>query len=653
MMLTSQPAPYGSWSSPITSDLIVAGSISLVDVLLDGADVYWIEGRPQESGRYVIVRSGPDGTFIDQNPPPFYARTRVHEYGGGSATVSAGTIYFSHFRDQRLYRLSPGSAPDPLTPAPPNGDPEHGLRYADGQLDAARKLWIGIREDHLDPSPKIVTNTVVAVDAVHGGHGTVLVSGNDFYSSPRLSPDGRQLAWLAWNHPNMPWTGTELWVAEFEGTAVKNARKVAGGVKESVFQPEWSPDGRLYFVSDRSGWWNLHRLEANGVSTNICPKNAEFGQAQWIFGMSTYAFLSASEIVCSYSESGQGKLARLTVGTKQLTPWDFPYTEFSAIRAGGGKVAFRGGSPTTPASVVVLDPQTGATTTLQTATKVADDPELCKYFTVPRPVEFPTTGGKTAFGLYYPPKNPDFAPIPSEKPPLVVKCHGGPTSAASSTLDLRIQFWTSRGIAVIDVNYGGSTGYGREYRDRLNDNWGVVDVDDCVAAAEFLAARGLADADRSVITGGSAGGYTTLACLTFRKHFCAGGSHYGVSDLAALAEDTHKFESRYLDSLLGPYPAAKVVYDARSPVRHADQLNVPVAFFQGTEDRIVPPNQTELMVDALRQKGVAVEYLLFDGEQHGFRQAENIKRALDAELYFYATLAFKVGLRFMQSKPAR
>jgi dipeptidyl aminopeptidase/acylaminoacyl peptidase len=651
-MPTPKSAPYGSWSSPITSDLIVAGSISLVDVLLDGGDVYWIEGRPQESGRYVIVRTGPDGTFVDQIPSPFYARTRVHEYGGGSAIVSAGVVYFSHFKDQRLYRLDPGRAPVPLTPPPSDDAPDHGLRYADGQLDTARKLWIGIREDHLDSARGEVINTVVAVDAVAGGHGTVLVSGNDFYSSPRLSPEGRQLAWLTWNHPNMPWTETELWVGEFDGKTVTNAHKVAGGAKESVFQPEWSPDGQLYFVSDRSGWWNLYRLEANGASINVCPKSAEFGQAQWVFGMATYAFLSDREVVCSYSESGQSKLARLDVRTKQLTPWALPYTEFSAIRAGGGKVAFRAGSPTLPASIVVLDPQTGVTTTLRKATGVADDPDINKYFTVPRPVEFPTTGGKTAFGLYYPPKNPDFAPQANEQPPLVVKCHGGPTSAASSTLDLRIQFWTSRGIAVVDVNYGGSTGYGREFRDRLNGNWGVVDVDDCVAAAEFLATQGLADANRSVITGGSAGGYTTLACLTFRNYFRAGASHYGVSDLAALAQDTHKFESRYLDSLIGPYPAAKAIYDARSPVRHADRLNVPVAFFQGTEDRVVPPNQTELMVDALREKGVAVEYLLFDGEQHGFRQAENIKRALDAELYFFATLAFKVGLRFKPSKPA-
>jgi dipeptidyl aminopeptidase/acylaminoacyl peptidase len=649
-MSQTKQAACGAWASLITSDLIVAGSINLLDVLLDGSDVYWIEGRPQESGRYVLVRLGAGNRSVDVSPPPFYVRTRVHEYGGGAAAVSAGVVYFSHFADQRLYRQSPGESPIPLTPAPPNDDPDHGLRYADGQIDAVRKLWIGIREDHLDSS-KEAKNTIVAVSTTDGGAGSILVSGNDFYASPRLSPDRQRLAWLTWNHPNMPWSGTELWIGDFDGTRVTNSRQVAGGPDISIFQPEWGPSGQLYFVSDVSGWWNLYRLEADGTSKNVCPKKAEFGQPQWNFGMSTYAFLSDKEVACTYTESGESKLARLDLKTGQLTPWTLPFTEFSAIRATDGRVVFRGGSPTIPASIVILDPIIGVPTTIRKATTVADNPDILEYLTVPRTVEFPTSGGKTAFGLYYPPKNPDYVPLGNELPPLVVKCHGGPTAAASSTLDLRTQYWTSRGIAVIDVDYGGSNGYGREYRNRLNSNWGVVDVDDCVAAGKYLSDQGLTDANRSVITGGSAGGYTTLACLTFRDFFRAGGSHYGVSDLAALAKDTHKFESHYLDSLIGPYPAAKGIYDARSPVQHADQVKVPVAFFQGSEDQIVPPNQTEVMVDALRSNGVAVEYMLFEGEQHGFRQAENIKRALDAELYFYSVLAFKNGLRFKQSKP--
>jgi dipeptidyl aminopeptidase/acylaminoacyl peptidase len=457
----------------------------------------------------------------------------------------------------------------------------------------------------------------------------------------------------------MPWIGTELWVADCEGIAVANPVRVAGGPTESVFQPEWAPDGRLYFVSDLSGWWNLYRRAADGTTTNLCPRAAEFGQPQWTFGMTTYAFLSAGRAVCSYTENGSGKLALLDLETGELTPLGLPFTEYGAVRAGGGQVVIRAGSPATPTSVLLLDPDAAKTTLLRKATGVADDPAVNRYLTTCKPVKFPTTDGKSAYGLYYPPYNPEFTGPADERPPLVVKCHGGPTASASSTLDLRINYWTSRGIAVIDVDYGGSTGYGREYRDRLQRRWGIVDVEDCAAAVRFLAGEGLIDDARAVITGGSAGGYTTLACLTcadaaLRQVFRAGGSHYGVSDPEALARDTHKFESRYLDWLIAPYedpdPAVQAkyrqVYQDRSPVRHADRLSVPVAFFQGTEDKIVPPNQTELMIDALRKKGIPTAYLLFGGEEHGFRRAENIKRALDAELYFYAALAFRVGLHF-------
>ena len=653
-MAASQSSPFGSWLSPITSDLIVAQSISLQDVILDGQDVYWVEGRPQEAGRYVLVRHALDGTTTDVNPPPLNARTRVHEYGGAGALVVGGVAYVSNFSDQRLYRIAPGTAPTPITPAPP--DPERSLRYADGRIDAARNRWVGVRQDHLG-SVHNPQNTIVAVDLEQGGPGVVLVHGKDFYSNPRLSADGKKLAWLSWDHPNMPWVGTELWVGDLaaDGTVTGNA-KVAGGETESIFQPEWSPGGRLYFISDRTGWWNLYRAEADGTAKAICPREAEFGQPQWNFGMSTYAFLSDREIICTSTE-GLGQLARLDVDSGALIPVDLPFKEYGAIRSVGGKVVFRAGSPTTPPAIVVLDPQTSATTVLRTAG--GDDPALKAYFSAAQPIEFPTASGRNAFGLYYAPRNPDFSAPAGELPPLLVKCHGGPTSSASSTLDLRTQFWTSRGIAVVDVDYGGSTGHGREYRDRLNLNWGIVDVQDCAAAVRYLTEKQLADPSRAVITGGSAGGFTTLACLTardgdVRNAFCSGASHYGVSDIEALARDTHKFESRYLDWLIAPYadPDPEVqaryrqIYRDRSPVHHADLLSVPVAFFQGTEDRIVPPNQTEVMVKALRAKEIPVAYLLFAGEQHGFRQAGNIKRALDAELYFYATLAFRIGLRF-------
>jgi dipeptidyl aminopeptidase/acylaminoacyl peptidase len=625
----------------------VAESIGLTDVMLDGDDVHWIEARPREAGRNVIVRRTADRRTQDVNPPPLNARTRVHEYGGGSATVDRGTVYYSGFKDQRLYRQERGAAPVPFTPEPPDpSDPEHGWRYADGSIDRSRGRWIGVREDHTVPRREAV-NTIVDVDLRIGGSGRVLVEGNDFYSSPRLSPDGRRLAWLTWRHPNMPWVGNELWIAALDADGIPAGHlKVAGGDAESLFQPQWSPDGVLYFVSDRSGWWNLYRYDeaAGGQIVALCPRQAEFGQAQWNFGMSTYAFAGPSRICCASSELGLGRLALLDLKSLTLTPLDLPYTDYSSIRATNDRVVFRGGSPTEPASIVLLDLVSSRTEVLRTSTPAAADPALRRYFTSAQPIQFPTEGGQMAHGLYYPPSNPDYTAPAEEKPPLVVKCHGGPTAAASSTLDLRVQYWTSRGIAVLDVNYGGSTGYGRAYRDRLHLQWGIVDVDDCVNGARYLAARGLADDQRVVITGGSAGGYTTLAALTFRNYFKGGASHYGVSDVEALARDTHKFESRYLDWLIGPYPAAQAVYRERSPIHHAAKLNAPVAFFQGDEDKIVPPDQTELMVEALRRRGIPVGYLLFTGEQHGFRQGTHIKQALDSELYFYSVLVFKTGL---------
>lgn len=632
--------PYGSWRSPVSSELIAAGSTSLANVLVDSGDIYWVEGRAREGGRNVLVRRGADGQTVDVTPPPFNVRTRVHEYGGGAATVHRGTVYFSNFADQRLYRQRPGEAPEPLTP---EGD----LRYADGFIDAARNAWIGVREDHSagDAAP---VNTLVAIDLATGGPGRVLVGGNDFYSSPRLSPDGKHLAFLTWNHPNMPWIGNELWVAEIGADGVlAKATRVAGGQEESIFQPEWSPEGVLHFVSDRSGWWNLYRYD-RGQCIAISPKDAEFGRAQWNFGMSAYAFVSSGRVVCAYTELGVDRLALLDLASGSLAPVELQFTEYGDVRAYGGRVVCLAGSPTHPRSVLLVDPVAATSVNLRTSTEIADDPKLRRYFSMPVMVAFPSEGGETAYGFYYPPFNPDYPASAGEeeKPPLLVLCHGGPTSAASTSLNLRIQYWTSRGVAVLDVNYGGSTGYGRAYRDRLNRRWGIVDVDDSVNGARSLVARGEVDARRVVIAGGSAGGYTTLMALATRDFFAGGASYYGVSDAEALVLDTHKFESHYLDSLIGPYPAERATYRERSPIEHADGIKVPVIFFQGDEDRIVPPNQAELLVAALRSKRIPVGYLLFSGEQHGFRKASNIQRALDAELYFYAATVFGVKLTF-------
>lgn len=633
-------APYGAWKSPITADKIVADSIGLADPFFAGDDVYWIEGRPQDQGRNVVVRRTPDGICEDVTPRPFNVRTRVHEYGGGAATVVDGTLYFSNFADQRLYAQPPGGDPRPITPPA-------AYRYADGVIDRHRQRWIGVREDHTGGEAAPV-NAIVAVDLAHGGSGTMLVQGNDFYSSPRLSPSGGQLAWLTWSHPRMPWIGTELWLADIaaDGT-LSESRKIAGGEAESVFQPEWSPDGQLYFVSDRSGWWNLyHWNEQQGREEPLYPMQAEFGQAQWRLGMSTYAFADADTIVCAYVERGLSRLAKIDVPSRRLQPIDLPYTAISFVRANGDKVVFHAGSPIAPDAIVSLQLSSGTIEILRAAFALTEQDPIGRYFSAPRAVEFPTVGGKTAHAFYYPPCNPDYPPPAGERPPLVVRCHGGPTAAASSALNLSVQYWTSRGIAVLDVNYGGSTGYGREYRNRLHLSWGVVDVDDCANGATWLAGQGLADAERMVIMGGSAGGYTALAALAFRDIFKGGASHYGVSDLSALARDTHKFESHYLDWLVGPYPAEQDLYRERSPVYAADRIKAPVIFFQGDEDKIVPPSQTEVMVDALRKNRITVGYLLFAGEQHGFRRGANIQRSLDAALYFFASQVFKTALTF-------
>ncbi|HEX7531492.1 MAG TPA: S9 family peptidase, partial [Pyrinomonadaceae bacterium] len=582
-----------------------------------------------------IVRRASDGTTVDVNPAGFNARTRVHEYGGGDYAAHNSTVYFSNFADQQLYRQAPNTAPQLIS----EQSTDSRLRYADFVIDGSRNRLICVREDHRE-NDREAMNTLVAIP-VDGGEARMLISGNDFYSSPRISPNGSRLAWLTWNHPNMPWDGCELWAGEIAGDGtIANQQLVAGGLRESIFQPEWSPDGTLYFVSDRSGWWNIYRTTAELSIECVCEMEAEFGAPQWIFGLSTYAFESADRIVCAFAERGVWRLGIIDTHTGKLQRIDAPYTEISFVCAAPGRAVFRAGSPREPFSIVEMDLASRTTKVLQRASK---SDIAAGFVSEPQAIEFPTENGLTAHGFYYPPKNSDFAAPNLERPLLLVKSHGGPTSAAIAVLALGIQYWTSRGVAVLDVNYGGSTGYGRAYRERLNGNWGIVDVDDCVNGARFLATRGDADGNRLMIDGGSAGGYTTLCALTFRDQFKAGASHFGVSDAEALAKETHKFESRYLDNLIGSYPERRDLYRQRSPINFTDRLSCPVIFFQGLEDKVVPPNQAEMMVAALRRKGVPVAYVAFEGEQHGFRRAENIKRSLDGELYFYSRV-FKFEL---------
>ncbi|EDX87880.1 peptidase, S9A/B/C family, catalytic domain protein [Synechococcus sp. PCC 7335] len=627
-----QTIPHGSWKSPITSDLIVSSSIRLGAARLDGPDIYWSELRPTEGGNQRIVRYGPEdplGSVTEITPASVNVRTRVHEYGGGAYVIHQGTVYFSNFADQRLYCQRAGEDPFAITPAV---TPAAGLRYADMVVDAARERLICVVEDHRQSGEAI---NAIATVPLSGGLPKVIVSGNDFYSSPRLSPDGTALAWITWNHPQMPWDGTELWLAEItEDGSLSHPRHLVGNTKESVCQPKWSPAGTLHFISDATGWWNLYRWEGERGEP-LFPMEAEFAGPQWSFGQSSYGFVDNRHILCTYQYQGETKLAELNTLARSMDEIAVPYSGIGSLQVGRGYAVFLGASTDRPSALVRLNLETAQITEVRRSSSLEIDPG---YLSKPTVISFPTTGGFNAYGIYYPPQNKDFEASVTERPPLLVKTHGGPTASASSALNPSIQYWTSRGFAVLDVNYGGSSGYGRAYRNRLQKRWGIVDVDDAVNGALYLVEQGKADRDRLAIDGGSAGGYTTLATLTFRDVFKAGASYYGVSDMSSLAAETHKFESRYLDSLVGPYPAEKSVYEARSPINAVDQLSCPIIFFQGSEDRIVPPNQAETMVNALKQKGIPVAYLLFEGEQHGFRKAENIKRALDAELSFYAQI---------------
>ncbi len=617
--------PYGSWRSPVTADAIVAGVIGLSQIQLDGDDIYWVEGRPAEAGRNVIVRRTPDGTITDVTPGEYNARTRVHEYGGGAFLVREGTVWFTNFNDQRLYRQGRGQRPVAITPA-------KDIRHADLVFDHRHQRLIAVREDHATDMPSAV-NSIVSLDPTGKAPARTLVQANDFYSSPRVSPSGTHLSWLTWNHPNMPWDGTELWVAELTPDGLRAPRKVAGGEEESIVQPTWSPDGILYFVSDRSNWWNLYRWRGPTVEP-VVEVPAELGTAQWSFGMSTYVFESERRIVCQVRSQGVARLATIDPQVARLEPIDTPLTAFSAYLQARAGLAFTiAGSPTEPLSVIAVDLKSGRVEVLRPSAERVVDP---RYISVPEAIEFPTEGGVTAHGFFYPPVNPVHTAPDGELPPLIVYVHGGPTAAVSNALDISDQFWTTRGFGYLVVNYGGSTGYGREYRERLNGMWGVVDVDDSVNGARYLIERGRVDGNRVAITGGSAGGYTVLRALTSTDFFKAGASHFGISDLEVFHSDTHKFESMYDQSLLGRWPEDREIYRERSAIHSVDRITAPVILFQGLEDKVVPPNQAELIVDALRKRGLPVAYLPFEGEQHGFRIAKNIKRSLEAELYFYS-----------------
>jgi dipeptidyl aminopeptidase/acylaminoacyl peptidase len=623
--------PYGSWNSPVTAAEVAAAGIRLGQVQVSGSSVYWLEGRPLEGGRGVIMRRHSDGKVEEVTGPEHNVRTRVHEYGGGDFLVHGETVFFSNDADQRLYRLDPGAAPQAITPAP---EFSRALRYADGQCTPDGRWILCVQERHRTDGS--VLNELVAIPTDGSAPPQVVASGRDFYAFPRLSPDGRQLTWTCWDAPDMPWDATELWVAEMRSDAcLGELRRIAGGAGESVVQPAWSPEGMLHFISDSSGWWNLY-CERDGEIVALAPAEHDFGVAQWNFGLSLYAFLADGRIACLYFEKGRQRLGMLEPSAGAVRPLELPWTSYTPaqLRAveGGALVFIAAGVREAPA-VRLHDADAGHHLVLRAGSTRAVDEDLISE---PQAIEFPGGGGDRAHAFYYPPHNPRFAAPADELPPLLVLSHGGPTSISPAELSLRVQYWTTRGFAVVDVNYGGSTGYGRAYRERLYGKWGVVDTEDCIQAAKYLVQRGLADPRRLAIRGGSAGGYTTLCALVFHDIFRAGASSYGVADLETLVADTHKFEAHYPERLLGPYPERRDLYRERSPIHHAERVSCPVILFQGLEDAIVPPSQAEAFVHALQAKGVPHAYLTFAGEQHGFRKAETIQRCVEAELYFYA-----------------
>jgi dipeptidyl aminopeptidase/acylaminoacyl peptidase len=605
-------APYGTWESPISAEMASSAIVAFQDVAMDGDAIYWSEMRPSEGGRYSIVKYE-NGKTEDVLPPDFNARTRVHEYGGAAFTVYQGTIYFTNFKDQRLYRYDAKQKPVAIT--------KEGIRFAD--LSVTPFGIVAVGESHLD-NDKEPKNFLALIDP-HTGQIKELASGNDFYSSPSLNHDCSKIAWISWDHPNMPWDDTQLWIAQISANGLSDPYRVDEHyTHQAFFEPLWGPNNELVVSSDKSNWWNLYQVHGKSLE-RLFSIDSEIGQPLWNLGASTWGFYQ-NHIICSFFQDGQGRLFTFDSKPKSV---ETPYTSFSQIRANGDKAVFIAGSPNKPTAIAMIDK--GNFTVIRENMAINVDPD---YLSVPEHITF-ASGKRVAHAFYYAPKNKTTIGKKGSKPPLIVRSHGGPTANSGSNLNLDIQYWTSRGFAFVDVNYAGSTGYGREYRHSLNQHWGLYDVEDCANAALYLAQKGLVDKDKLAITGGSAGGYTTLAALCFTKTFHVGASHYGVSELAALVQDTHKFESRYLDNLIGPYPQEKEKYTKRSPLYNVEKLSNPVIFFQGDEDKIVLPNQAQMMFDALQKKGIKTKYVLFKGEQHGFRKAENRIRALEEQREFF------------------
>lgn len=621
---------YGSWPSPISAADAVASARFLSGLQLDGDQLYVLENRPSERGRAVVVHVREDGSARDVTPENFNVRTRVHEYGGGAFTIANGVIYFSNFSDNRLYAQRDGGAPQPITRPGP-------YRYADCVVDKRRSILICVREDHSGgPDPKKVINALIETPLDGVKDARVLWSGSDFVAAPRLAPDGRRLAFIAWNHPNMPWDATSLRLADLahDGRFKRVRTVVAENASEAVMQPHWTRDGRLMFLTDRSGWWNLHRMDSSGTASRaIAPVHAEIGKPAWGFGGRLYTTLPSGGVAAVLTRQASDSVAVIDSSAgRQWRELTNAYASAGALHSRRGRLVFLGTGRKSPGGLVELDPVSGQARLLY---RPRGEEPAEQYVSGAQSIEFPGADGKPAYAWFYPPANPDYRGPDGSRPPVIVLAHGGPTAHSAPWYSRSRNYWTSRGLAVLDVNYSGSSGFGTAYRKRLNGRWGELDVQDVVAAARAVGERGLADPKRMVVSGGSAGGFVVLAGLAFYPDtFAAGINSFGVSDLSALAKETHKFESRYLDTLVGPLPQSASIYAARSPLNAIERVRVPLLTLQGQEDKIVPPSQSETIVSALRSKGRPVAYVLFPGEGHGFRNSDALVRSLENQQSF-------------------
>jgi dipeptidyl aminopeptidase/acylaminoacyl peptidase len=618
--------PYGSWPSPISSQHLVEDTLRFGSITTDHTFFYYTEGRPSEKGRSVLMQGSLLGEIKELLPPEYSVRTKAHEYGGKCIVAHGKTVYFIRDTDQSLYTINPEGVIKKLIHKPT-------MRFADFSLDPDCNFLYAIAEDHQGEQ---IENTLVRI-SLDDGHLENLFSGYDFYAAPRVSPDGTTLAWFCWNHPNMPWDGTELWTCSLvPGKKVDHAKKITGGIDESITTPLWSSNNILHFVSDRSGYWNLYR-SVHGSIEPLCTCPIEFGAPHWVFGVERYCILEDQSVIAIGTTHGKDALYHIDPIQHSCSRIDTPFTALSDLYLLKNTLIFNGASPSLAHSIVALDLFTYKTRILKKSQNNRLDPA---YISLPQEIAFPTEGGKTAYGFYYPPTHKTCKPLPNTKPPLIMRCHGGPTAHVPPKLNLEILYFTSRGFAFFEINYGGSSGYGREYRNRLRGNWGIVDVEDCCYAAKALCIKGLAHDDQLIIKGGSAGGFTTLATLLAGSTFKAGVSYFGVSDLEMLCQHTHKMELHYLDRLIGPYPENLDTYIERSPIRHVDRCSQPVIFFQGTEDCVVPPAQSEKMYQALVKKQIPTAYLLFEHEGHGFRRGDTIKKCIEVELLFYSKIFY-------------